>query len=80
MEKFEPKDLHDYPPRITCTIYPEGEDPKRTTCCMSLSGLKPDVKVYIQLRVPMVQFSADTRDPKPVDTKILLVSCSVSWF
>ena len=52
MENFRPEDLHDYPPRITCRFYYEGNVPERATCSMSLTGLEPKVEFHIPLRGP----------------------------
>ena len=78
MEKFKPEDLHDYPPRIISQFYPEGNASERTTCRMSLTGLTPEVKIQIPLRVTKVQTTVDTGDLQLVDTTKLLVSCAVN--
>ncbi|XP_064385034.1 uncharacterized protein LOC135333939 isoform X4 [Halichondria panicea] len=60
MEKFRPEDLHDYPPRIICRLFPEKNAPKRTTCIISLSGLLPQVKVHLPLKPPTPKVAVDT--------------------
>ena len=60
VEKFRPEDLHDYPPRIICRLFPEKNAPKRTTCTISLSGLLPQVKVHLSLEIPTPKVAVDT--------------------
>ena len=60
MEKYRPEDLHDYPPRIICRLFPEKNAPKRTTCTISLSGLLPQVKVHLSLKILTPKVAVDT--------------------
>ncbi|XP_064389764.1 uncharacterized protein LOC135337740 isoform X2 [Halichondria panicea] len=60
VEKFRPEDLHDYPPRIICRLFPEKNAPKRTTCTISLSGLLPQVKVNLPLKILTPKVAVDT--------------------
>ncbi|XP_064385255.1 uncharacterized protein LOC135334125 isoform X2 [Halichondria panicea] len=60
MEKYRPEDLHDYPPRIICRLFPEKNAPKRTTCTISLSGLLPQVELYIRLTALTPKVAVDT--------------------
>ncbi|XP_064385250.1 uncharacterized protein LOC135334123 isoform X3 [Halichondria panicea] len=60
VENFRPEDLHDYPPRIICRLFPEKNAPKRTTCTISLSGLLPQVKVHLSLKIPTPKVAVDT--------------------
>ncbi len=62
MEKFRPEDLHNYPPRIICRLFPEENAPKRTTCMISLSGLLPQVEFYIPLKTPAPKVAVDTTE------------------
>ena len=55
MENFRPEDLHDYPPRITCRFYSEGNAPERATYSMCLTGLEPKVEFRIPLEVPKLK-------------------------
>ena len=60
MEKYRPEDLHDYPPRIICRLFPEKNAPKRTSCTISLSGLLPQDEFYIPLKILTPKVAADT--------------------
>ena len=60
VEKFRPEDLHDYPPRIICRLFPEKNAPKRTTCTISLTGLLPQVKVNLSLTALTPNVAVDT--------------------
>ncbi|XP_064389780.1 uncharacterized protein LOC135337741 isoform X5 [Halichondria panicea] len=60
VEKFRPEDLHNYPPRIICRLFPEENAPKRTTCTISLSGLLPQVEFHVLLKAPTPKVAVDT--------------------
>ena len=60
MENFRPEDLHDYPPRITCRFYSDGNALERATCSMSLTGLVPKVEFNISLAAPKQKVAMDT--------------------
>ncbi|XP_064384971.1 uncharacterized protein LOC135333882 isoform X4 [Halichondria panicea] len=60
VEKFRPEDIHNYPPRIICRLFPEENAPKRTTFTISLFGLLPPVEFYIPLTALTPKVAVDT--------------------
>ncbi|XP_064385076.1 uncharacterized protein LOC135333972 [Halichondria panicea] len=78
VEKFRPEDLHDYPPRIICRLFPEKNAPKRTTCTISLSGLLPPVEFCIQLKILTSKVAVDTTNLQEATDELRRSALAVS--
>lgn len=59
--KFNPEDLHTYPPKLVCRLIPERDIP--ATCTLLLTGFNEDVRVSFELEVLQeAQIKVDTKE------------------